>query len=253
MELSLYGAIIGMGVVVGLTVASGALEKRNGDGAMVWEAFWWMVVPAVILARAYHVVDQWAFYRLNTELIIQPWLGGMGIMGAIVGGVLGVGAYAVFHSRREEKQAEEVFFAISDVVVIGASLAQAIGRWGNYFNGELYGRETSLPWGIWVEGLPGRYHPLYLYESMADLILFVVLLFVYQSRYQRRGSVFASYLIGYGIIRGVLEGLRIDPWMVGGVEVARGASVVLIIIGVLILRRRWKYFREDDLVEAGLE
>jgi len=242
----IYGLLIGVGVVVALVLAVKLM--KNGDDAknMVLEAVWWMLLPGIVGARLYHVIDQWQYYRENLILIVQPWLGGLGIFGGVAGGVAGLFAFSLFHARREEKKIEEIFYAIADVVSMGASIAQAIGRWGNYFNRELYGKETSLPWGMWVDGKSGRYHPLFIYESVLDLILFVILLSVYKGS-GKRGSTFGSYLIGYGIIRGVLEYLRVESWAIGGIPVAQAMSVVFIVSGVFVLSRKHVFIRDEDL------
>lgn len=237
MSFNLYGFLIGVGVVVGVGVASKMLEGRGENGGVVWEGLWWMVVPGLVFARLYHVMGYWDYYRENLGLIPQVWLGGLGIFGAVIGGLLGLLVFSILHARKEDRKAEEAFFMFADAIVLGLNLAQVIGRWGNYFNEEIYGGQTSLPWGIQIEGLEGQYHPLFLYESVFDLILFVVLVMVYRGSFGR-GSTFGSYLIGYGLIRFFLEWLRVDVWKVGDVVVAQVMSLIFVVVGVLILRRR---------------
>lgn len=246
MQLNLYGLLVGVGIVVALQVAVSLMEMKGEDGSMVWDGLWWMLVPGVVAARAYHVIDRWDYYRDNLGAIWQIWQGGLGILGAIVGGVLGLAAFSILRARRQERKAEELFFAIADVVVMGLVLGQAIGRWGNYFNQELYGLKTRLPWGIEVEGLSGLYHPLFLYESVLSIALFVVLLVMYK-RGEVKGSVFGGYLIGYGLIRMLLEGLRYESWMVGGFQVARMVGLGFVLAGILVLRRKRDYLRDEDM------
>lgn len=238
MRFSLYGFLIGTGVLVGASIAAKILEERHGDGDRVWEALWWILIPGVVGARAYHVIDQWSYYSADLLLIPQIWLGGFGIFGGIIGGFLGLFFYSILRAMHEEKRVEEVFFLLGDVMVMGTVLAQAIGRWGNYYNNEVYGRQTDLPWGIEVAGKIGRYHPLFLYESILDLTLFVILLFVYKSDKLNRGTTFGSYLIGYGIIRFILDSLRRGAWQVGNIQVARIMGGVFVVMGILVLRRR---------------
>lgn len=246
MNFHLYGLIIGIGVVVGVGFASSVLQRKGMDGDVAWDGLWWVMVPGIVGARLYHVIDQWQVYKDDLLLILRLWMGGLGILGGIVGGILGLVAFSVLHARAEEKKAEEVFFALADVAVMGVILAQSIGRWGNYFNKELYGSETTSPWGILIDGVEGRYHPLFLYESVLDLLLFVILLLVYRGQ-DKRGSVFGSYLIGYGLIRIVLEGLRIESFKVLGISVAQTFGLGLIVVGVVILRRRRSFLRDEDL------
>lgn len=244
--MSLYGALIGLGIVIAAYVAAKLLESRGEDGNVVWDGLWWMLIPGVIGARAYHVIDQWSYYSENWKLISQVWLGGMGIFGGILGGVLGLFVFSVLYSRKQERKAEEVFFALADVVVMGAVLAQALGRWGNYFNGELYGSKTNLPWGVEVVGKQGLYHPLFLYESLLNIALFLLLMVVYK-RNGVRGSTFGGYLIGYGSIRIFLESLRYEYWTIDGFSVARVVGVIFVIVGWVVMRRKKVHLRDEDI------
>jgi phosphatidylglycerol:prolipoprotein diacylglycerol transferase len=168
------------------------------------------------------------------------WQGGLGIWGGIFGALLGL-----FMSTRKTRK----LFAYVDIFAVGAPLAQAIGRWGNYFNKELFGLPTNLPWGIYIpfEFRPpinkyfDHFHPLFLYESLLCLILFVFLYKIF-SRQKLFGKVISPgnigiiYLIGYSFIRFFLEFLRTDPWKLVGVPVASLVAIVIVPI-LLILRK----------------
>ncbi len=238
----IYGFLIGVGIVAGASVASYMREKKGQDGGLVWEVLWWALIPGVVGARAYHVADYWLYYRDNLLEIPQIWLGGLGIIGGIFGGLAGIGLYSYLHSLKKEKVFEEVFFEVADLSVMALALAQSIGRWGNYFNGELYGTKTTLPWGVVIPGREGIYHPLFLYESLLDLLLFFVLLAVYHGH--SRGSSFGAYLIGYGVIRMVLEFFRFESWRVGEIGVAQIFGFAFVVAGIVVLRRRQNILME---------
>ena len=110
-------------------------------------------------------------------------------------------------------------------------MGHAIGRWGNFFNQELYGVITDLPWGIYIEETGMRHHPLFLYESLGNLVLFFVLLWVWR---RKRKNTFCLYLIGYGVIRFWLEFLKVDIWLVGGLNVAQIISLLAVVVGILL-------------------
>jgi phosphatidylglycerol:prolipoprotein diacylglycerol transferase len=192
----------------------------------------------IIGARLYHVIDQWSYYAQNPELIIGGR--GLGIFGAIIGGAAGLVIYTLWKKLNTLRWL--------DIIAPGLILAQAIGRWGNFFNQELYGYPTDLPWGIYIEPeyrLAGyeaytHFHPLFLYESLWNLLGFAVLMVAGRKLEHRLrdGDIFLLYIIHYGIGRFFLEGMKIDVWTIGGVPTARwitGAAVI-IAVAVLILR-----------------
>ena len=123
-----------------------------------------------------------------------------------------------------------------DVVAVGVPLGQAIGRWGNWFNQELYGRPTNLPWAIYIKAENNYFHPLFLYESAWNLMVFALVWRLSQS--QKRlavGTIFAVYLAGYGMGRLMLESLRIESWKISGIDVAQAISLMLVVLSLLFI------------------
>ena len=189
------------------------------------------------------------------------WRGGLGIFGGIAGGVLALFIYA-WHSHLTPVA------RWLDISAPGLVLAQAIGRWGNFINQELYGPSTSLPWGIRIDAqhrMPPftdltrfplettRFHPLFLYESLWNLGVFIVLMVVGR-RFEDRlkdGDIFSLYLIGYGLGRILVESLRPDAWLMGGVPTAQLVSAGLIELGVALMA--WRHLRcgEAETGDAG--
>src|SRR5690606_22226276 len=177
--------------------------------------------PAVIFGliggRLYHVITDWQIYFNNPlkEPIqaLYIWEGGLGIWGAVALGALGVW----WACRRRGLSLS----AVADTVAPGIAFAQAIGRWGNWFNQELYGSPTMLPWGLEIDpahgGEPGvLYHPTFLYESLWNVALGFALIYLGRRFSLRHGRLFALYVAGYTLGRFWIEGLRIDP--VGGID-----------------------------------
>jgi len=161
------------------------------------------VLSGIVGARLYHVIDYRQYYAQDPGKIFMLWNGGLGIWGAVIGGALGVFIYALKHKKS--------FIELAEVAATVLPLGQAIGRWGNYFNSELAGKETTLPWAI-----QGK-HPIFFYESFLNFLLFFFL--VRAAKKERVPGVLISiYLFGYGIIRFFLEFLRVAPWKVGALN-----------------------------------
>jgi len=221
----LYGLMIGLGVLVGAWVASKKDKK-------IWDCLVWVIGGGIIGARLYHVVDWWSYYSEHLSQIPAVWQGGMGIYGGILGGILGLWIYT---RRREEPNLR--LLKLLDAGALGLPLGQAIARWGNYFNQELYGLPTNLPWGIYIrpenrllEVMDFKYfHPLFLYESIYCLIIFIIIIKIIKVIPIGRGKIFAAYLGLYGFGRFWLEFLRIESWTIQGINVAQVISAGLMI------------------------
>jgi prolipoprotein diacylglyceryl transferase len=243
LSIHAYGLMIALGVVAAVWLAGRRLEeKRVGTREDMSAVAIWAVPAGVIGARLYHVATDWELFSDDLARIPQIWRGGLGIPGGIVGGTI-VGLWR--GSKRGIRPAD-----LADCAAPALPLAQAIGRIGNYFNQELFGKPTDLPWALEVREekaaqagyptLPGEatttFHPTFLYESLWNLALVAALLLVDRKWKVRPGSLFAMYLIGYGIGRFWVEGLRIDPAdSVGGLRLNQWVAVVLIVAGLAYL------------------
>lgn len=179
----------------------------------------------LIGARLYYVIFNWSWYSKHLSEILNFRGGGMAIHGALIGGILAGFIYTKIKKIN--------FFKMADTVMIGIPLGQAIGRWGNYINGEAHGGPTSLPWGIMVNGV--KVHPTFLYESIWDLVVFVLLIFILYKKKQQHGIVIGSYMVLYSLGRFFIEGLRTDSLMFFGLRTAQIISLIGIIFGVLII------------------
>ncbi|WP_431893365.1 prolipoprotein diacylglyceryl transferase [Nonomuraea sp. bgisy101] len=216
-----YALCIVLGVIVAVWISERRWRARGGTPGTIVD----IAVPAVIFGliggRLYHVITDWQLYfgdRAPNEPYeaLFIWNGGLGIWGAIALG--GVGVWLACRKRGLSLS------AVADTVAPGIAFAQAIGRWGNYFNQELFGGPTTLPWGLeiepgkagTIEGYTGLYHPTFLYESLWNVVLGFVLIWVGKRFALRHGRLFALYVAGYTLGRFWIEGLRVDP--VGGVD-----------------------------------
>jgi prolipoprotein diacylglyceryl transferase len=211
LELHAYGLMLLLGIV-GATVLTGIRwTRRGGDWDLVLRVAMWGVAGGIIGARAYHVVTSWSEVPDEWWGPFAVWRGGLGVWGGIAGGVL-AGAIVVRRSGNS-------VFEFMNAVAPGLLLAQAIGRWGNYFNQELYGEPTDLPWGLEID--PSRrpaefadaatFHPTFLYEFGWNILGVVVLLLVDRWFRIKPPGLFALYVAWYTFGRTFEELIRIDP------------------------------------------
>lgn len=207
-----YGILIGLGVWLALEIAL-RRKKKKAEKKEVEDIFFWVVLAGVIGARIYHVIDFWSrYYSHNPMKVFYIWEGGLGIWGAIGGAMLGSYIYC-----RWKKIS---FVPMMDGLIVGVPLAQAIGRLGNWVNGELVGKNGE---------------PLFAYEAGLNLLLFAILWKVSQKK-TGAGKLTGIYLLGYGFIRILLEGLRPDGiiWKIGGVPTAVIFGVISIVVGLYL-------------------
>jgi len=252
MILQPYGTTIAIAVLVGAWAASFEAKRRGQDSQSIWEALPWVLIFGLVGARAYHVLHFLEFYRANPVSVLFVWNGGLGIFGALLGGLLGLWVWA-----RQKPAAFRRVKELLDVVAPGIALGQAIGRLANFFSQELYGWPTDLPWGIYIRPenrFPGLenfeyFHPLFLYECLWSLLNFIILMEILRrskiKNWLLTGERFLFYISFYALGRFFLEGLRIEGWTLAplsGVRVAQLLSI-LIIFGSIILgvfRRTWQ-------------
>ncbi len=240
-QIRYYGIIIVLAMLVAASVAARLAKREGRDPDHIWGALTWAIIPAIVGARLWFVlfppaslVEQgmdtaWFFQNFfNLENgAIAIWSGGLSIFGAVLGGFLG----AYIYMRRNRLPLAPWL----DIAAVGLPIGQAIGRWANFINQELYGIPTTLPWGIQIDAAhrvaPFRslvdypaetgFHPLFLYESLWSLLFFIVLLNLFQ-RYRtrlREGDIFLIYLAQYAVIRFILEAIRVEITYLPGTEI----------------------------------
>ena len=233
-----YGLLIASAVLIGVTLSQFLAKKRNVDPEILGDLAIWLVIGALPGARLYYVIFQWPQYAQNPADIFAIWQGGIAIHGAIIGGLL---AAIIFCRIRKVS-----FWQIADLVAPSLILGQAIGRWGNFFNSEAFGSPTSLPWRLYIppaQRPPGLanieyYHPTFLYESLWNLGVFVLLLWLFfwginHPKQLKTGTLFLTYMVAYSLGRIWIEGLRLDSLMLGPLRIAQLVSLTEIFIGLL--------------------
>jgi prolipoprotein diacylglyceryl transferase len=251
LSLNLYGLMIALGVIAAVWLFGKRLEEREvGTKDDASSIAIWAVAAGVIGARLYHVVTDYDRFRNNWGEIPAIWNGGLGIPGGLLLGIP-VGMYVA--KRRGIPMAVGATCAAPAI-----PLAQAIGRWGNYFNQELYGRPTTLPWGLQIDSQhlePGYavgtlFHPTFLYESLWSLGLCLVLLWIDRRRRPAPGQLFVMYIIGYGIGRFWVESIRIDTaHHIGGLRLNEWVAVVAVVGGSILLA----WMRRHPIPEPVIE
>ena len=246
-----YGIILMLGALAGGYLATLEVKRRAHDPEIVWDLLVYLIIGGVLGARLWHILTPppssiaqgftTQFYLTHPLDALAIWKGGLGIPGTILGGLVALYIYARQHRTIS-------FLEWTDIAAPSLALGQAIGRWGNFVNQEIYGAVTNLPWRIFIDPahrLPGfenesYYHPLFAYESLLNLANTLLLLWL-TKRYRgslKRGDVFNVYLIFYPVVRFALDFLRLDASQVLSLNINQTVMAVVGIaaIGVLIWR-----------------
>lgn len=236
LEIRWYGIFIAMAMLIASTFV---LRKGKAMGLKeddIMDLVIWVLPSAIIGARLHYVLFYDLSYYMSQPLeILNLRAGGLAIHGGVIAGVLA--GYIVTRIKKMP------FVKLADIVAPVLILGQAIGRWGNFFNGEAHGGPTDLPWGIMVDGQ--KVHPTFLYESVWDFIIFL-LLFKLLNHKKFDGQVAALYLILYSIGRYFIEGLRTDSLMVGPFRTAQVISLLMIALGGIIYQWGLKNLKKEQ-------
>jgi prolipoprotein diacylglyceryl transferase len=250
LDLRFYGLLIAIGAYLALRLATTRYERLGGDPDQAEKALLIGLAFGLLGARIGYVIPRLDHFLREPQEILAIWQGGLTIFGGLFFGTLA----AVVYLRRRQMDVPTMMTAAAPAL----PLAQAIGRWGNYFNQELYGRPTDLPWALEVEeryrrpGFEafGTFHPTFLYESLWNLSLVGVLLWIDRRGTLRRGSLMFVYLIGYGIGRAWIEALRVDTAeRYLGLSRNNWIAIVIVVVGTVGLwwwERRAATPSEDD-------
>jgi prolipoprotein diacylglyceryl transferase len=237
LSIHAYGLMIALGVVAAVWLTGRRLEQRGaGTRDDVSNMAVWAVAAGIVGARLYHVITDWSSFQDDPVRIVQIWKGGLGIPGGLLAGIA-VGWWA---TRRRGVDPRVMATCAAPAI----ALAQSIGRWGNWFNQELFGRPTDLPWALEISEdkipvgyAPGTtFHPTFLYESLWNLALCGVLIWIDRRFKLRPPRLMGVYVLGYGIGRFWVEGLRIDEAdEFGGLRLNQWVALVVAVLAVVYL------------------
>ena len=252
-----YGIMIMFGVLLASYLAYRDAQRRKEDPDHVWQLFPWVLIAGIIGARLGWVLPSLGslsrepLFVFGAELpwqfrVLAIWEGGLSIQGAVAGGALAVWLYCRGYGLR--------FLKWGDIIVPGLAVAQAIGRWGNFFNQEAFGTPTTLPWGIPISlqrqrevagqefGADVRFHPTFAYEMVWDLLNFFLLMWLGRQRRFRllEGDLLWVYLMFYSVGRIAIEEIRVDSALVGGLRAPQVVALITVAFAwtMFIYRRR---------------
>lgn len=257
-----YGLLIASAVLIGVSLSQYLAKRRSVNPELLSDLSIWLVIGAIPAARLYYVLFQLPRYIQNPGSIIAIWEGGIAIHGAILGGL----AAALIFAKLKRVS----FWQLADLVAPSLILGQAIGRWGNFFNSEAFGRPTNLPWKLYIPSYvienghkinkrPQGYedneyfHPTFLYESLWNLMVFALLMTLFFRGLQGKpslkvGTLSLVYLITYSLGRFWIEGLRTDSLMLGPLRIAQVVSLIEIALGLGGLA--WLYLGDRSLPDV---
>lgn len=237
LNIAWYGVIIGLGVLAGIILASYRAKKKGIRTDFLYDYLLIAIPLSILGARLYYVVFQWDYYREHPGEIFAIWHGGL----AIYGGVLCAILIAILFCRKKKLS----FSLFADVCIPGLLLGQAIGRWGNFANQEAFGNLVTdpalqfFPYAVYIERLNEWHQATFFYECAWNLILLVILLTL-SRRPKPNGWMLSGYLIGYGIGRFWIEGLRADSlYLLPNLRISQVVSIVLVMVGLSMMIYFW--------------
>jgi phosphatidylglycerol:prolipoprotein diacylglycerol transferase len=251
--------MIALGLLVGVSVILHEGKKQKISEDFLVNLIFLGTLLAIFGGRFYYVIFNWSYYQNHFIEIFEIWNGGMAIHGAIIGG----GLFTVFYSKNHNVN----ILKIVDIIVVGLIIGQVIGRWGNFFNQEAYGSAVSLDFlkglhlpGFIIDGMKignNYYHPTFLYESLWNIIGFIILLVVRRFRYIHLGQITSIYMMWYGVGRFLIEILRTDSLMLGTFKVAQIISIIMVLFGLglfifMMTKSRFEYrYNEDETISSN--
>ena len=249
-EIRWYSIFILLGIIVAYLYINYESKKYKAPKDFMFNLTFWTVLIGLIGARFYYVIFNWQLYSHDMLAILRFWEGGLAIHGGIIAGLITMYLYCKKRSGR--------FLKITDIAAPAVLVAQAIGRWGNFFNSEAHGPATTLATlkshgiipGFIIDGMNINgiyYEPTFYYESLWCILGFLFIIIIKNKKNIKLGTLTGIYLIWYSVGRFFIESLRTDSLMLGGLKAAQVISIILIIIGVIIIMINTRKEKYDDL------
>ena len=248
-----YSVLILIGVVLAYKIISSECNRFHIKTEFVFNMLFWTLLLGIIGARIYYVIFEWDYYSSNLSEIFKVWKGGLAIHGGLIAGTIVI----LIFCKKYKFDARKMF----DIIVPGVIIAQAIGRWGNFFNSEAYGSVVEYDTLIKMRIIPqfvidnmeinGSYHlPMFYFESLACIIGFIILLIIRRRPYVKKGQIVGTYLVWYGFIRLIIEAFRTDSLMLYNIKIAQLVSVVMIIFGFYLIAVQARKPKLDELYNS---
>ena len=246
-----YSIMILLGVLIGSLLVTKEAEKHNISKNKISDMLFYTIIFGIIGARLYYVLFNLNYYSKNIIDIIKVWEGGLAIHGGIIVG----SAYVIYYTKKHNLNTLELF----DICVPGILIGQAIGRWGNFFNGEAHGPITTLEHlqnlhipnfiinGMNING--NYYMPTFFYESLICIICLIIIILLRKTRILKKGNITSIYLIWYGIGRFIIESYRTDSPMMNTLKQAQIISIIMITLGIILFiisTKQEKYNQENQ-------
>ena len=247
-----YSVILLIAFIIGGILVLKESKKYNIDKERISDLAFYLIIFSLLGARLYYIIFNWNYYSVNLIDIFKVWEGGLAIHGGLIAGLL-----VLIHFSKKNKIN---LFKMTDIMVVGLIVGQAIGRWGNFFNSEAHGSITTLKFlqdmhipefiinGMNINGV--YYEPTFLYESIWCIIGFIILLLIRRFLNSKTGTLTSFYLIWYGIGRFIIEGMRTDSLMLGNLRMAQLISLFMIVSGLIIsivlnFKKNTKRYKEE--------
>ena len=242
-EIRWYSVLILTAFIIGYFLVINRCKKKGISTLLISDMCFYLVIVCILGARLYYCLFNLDYYSKNIFDIFKIWEGGLAIHGGIIAGII----FLLFYTKKKQINILELLDIFAPALVLG----QAIGRWGNFFNGEAFGPETTISTltdlhipqfireGMYINN--SYHHPTFLYESLGCLIIFIIIMCIRNLKKIKTGQVTSIYFIGYGIIRFFIESLRQDSLMFFNLKIAQLVSMIMILIGICLLLR--PYFK----------
>lgn len=238
-EVHWYGILIAIGAMLAIYTTEKMAKRKNYINGLyetvATDASIALLLFGVLGARLYYVAFEWDYYSKHLNEVFAIRNGGLAIYGGILAGLI---ALAVFCKVKNIN-----FLTMSDCIAPGLALAQSIGRWGNFINGEAHGDVTDVPWAILVDGQ--RVHPTFFYESFVNFVLFLFLYFYLYKKQKFEGQLTSVYFMVYGFARFFIEGMRTDSLYIGTFRVSQLVSIGIFIAGLFIYIKYHKRYKSN--------
>ena len=250
-----YSVLILIGASLGIYLLKREASRFGMNWDFIFNLSFWTLIIGIIGARIYYIIFHWSEYGSDLLSIFKIWNGGLAIHGGLIAG--SITAY-VYCKKNKANTLKVIDMALPSVII-----AQAIGRWGNFFNSEAHGMATTLSKlksmhipgfiikGMNIDGV--YYHPTFLYESILCFLGFILLLIIRRNKYTKVGTITGTYLMWYSAGRFFIEHLRTDSLMLGGFRVAQIISIILFLVGLFLIIRNKRQGKFENLYNSDVD